>query len=232
MTERPDPLTPIHKGLRSLLYELSARTQRHDFADVAATETLVHQFERGFATARSMNCALCIMSAHAGDEDRFVFPDAARYANDLVARLILDHHDLTRREVAIAVAGHELLGLGTPGARLVAGVRLNQALNELLGAYFEHMNREETELLPLMHRHRTDAELDVIRGTIVANAPPEQMLALLGWMLPSMNATELSILLTGARSTLPPPAFARLTALCDAKIDPDRWSDVKLRLGL
>jgi Hemerythrin HHE cation binding domain len=230
--DREDVFTPIHKGLRSLLYDVSARIQTNDFADVNATGVLVHDLERDFSVARSAGCAVCIMSAHAGHEDRMVFPDAARVANDLVARLILDHHELTRREVAIAEAGRALLALGTPRERIAAGVRINQAANELISLYLDHMNREETELEPLMQQNFTDAQLAAMRVKVIASLPPEQLFAFLGWILPALNVTELAKLLGAARPGMPPPVFARVTELCAAKVDPARWAEVKSRLEI
>lgn len=230
--DREDVFTPIHKGLRSLLYHVSGRLQTNDFADAAATRTLLNELEREFQVAQSTACAFCIMSTHAGHEDRLVFPDAASVANDLVARLILDHHELTRREVAIAEAGRHLLTLGTPGERIAAGVRLNQSVNELLTAYLDHMNREETELEPLMQAHFTDAQLAALRGKVIASLPPDQLFAFLSWILPALNASELAKLLGGARIGMPPPVFAQVTDLCASKVDPGRWDDVKARLRI
>jgi Hemerythrin HHE cation binding domain len=230
--EREDVFTPIHKGLRSLLYDVSGRIQTNDFADVAGTRALVNDLERDFQVAQSSGCAVCIMATHAGHEERLVFPDAARSANDLVARLILDHHELTRREIAIAEAARQLLALGTPRERIAAGVQVNQAANELVALYLDHMNREETELEPLMQANFTDAELAAMRVKVIASMPPEQLFAFLSWILPSLNASELAKLLGSARAGMPPPVFAKVTELCDAKVDPARWGDVKTRLGI
>ena len=73
-----DLFTSVHKGLRAMLYNLSARLQTHDFADVAATRQLLTDLESDFAAARSAGCILCAFAAHAEDEDAIIFPPAAR----------------------------------------------------------------------------------------------------------------------------------------------------------
>src|SRR5208282_2331670 len=125
MVAKGDLLTPIHKGLRSMIYGLSARLQTNDFADAAATKTLIIDLENDFAVARSAGCALCFLAQHAVDEESVVFPAVVRIGNKLIAELISDHHDLTRRELEIAKAGHELLSLDSAEARVLAAAQLN-----------------------------------------------------------------------------------------------------------
>ena len=232
MAAKEDLFTPIHKGLRSMIYGLSGRLQTNDFADVAATQVLLTDLENDFAVARSAGCALCILAHHAVDEESVIFPTAARAGNRLITELIAEHHDLTRRELEIARAGHELLSMGSAEARMRAGVQLNLAANQLFGAYITHMNREEAELVPLMGQHFSDAEMAAMRGKIMGQMPPDRMFAILGWMLPSLNVTELSELLASVKGTAPPQFMKAVADLCAARVEPARWAAVKLRVGL
>lgn len=227
-----DLFTPVHKGLRSMLYGLSGRLQTNDFADVSTTSALVKDLENDFAIARSAGCILCLFATHAHEEETVVFPAAAKFANRLVTTLIEEHHDLTQRELAIAKSAHELLELSSPEYRIEAGVRLNQMANQLFAAYIAHMNREELELVPLMREGLTDAEQAAMQGTIIAKFPPDRLFALLGWMLPSLNVTELSHLIASVKAGAPPQLLRAVSDLCSAKVDPARWGTVKLRVGL
>jgi hypothetical protein len=227
-----DLFTTIHKGLRSLLYDLSRRTQTTDFADLAATQALVNDFETDFAIARSAGCALCTMSTHAHHEESVVFPESARHGNALITLLIQEHQDLTRRELALARAGREILAMPTPVARISAGVELNQGANDLVVAYLNHMNREERDLVPLMAEHFSDEQMARMRGAIIALFPPDRLMALLAWMLPSLNVNELSDLLASVRPTVPPPVFQAVTDLCSAKVEPARWAATVSRVGI
>ena len=232
MTATQDLFTPIHKGLRSMLYGLSSRLQTNDFSDLEATRTLVNDLENDFAIARSAGCTLCILSQHANDEEASIFPDAARAGNELITTLIEEHHDLARREASIAHSAHALLAMENPEGRAEAGVRLNQSANELLAAYIAHMNREETDLVPWMSEHFSDAQMGAMRGAIMSRTPPDRMSAILGWMLPSLNVRELSGLIREVRASVPPQAFKAITDMCEAKVDPTRWGMVRQIVGI
>ena len=232
MVATEDLFTPIHKGLRSMLYSLSGRLQTHDFADLDQTRALVTDLETDFAIARTAGCIVCVLSHHATDEETTIFPSAARFGNGLIPQLIDEHHDLTRRELALAQEAHELLGLPSPDLRMAAGVRLNQRANELFAAYISHMNREDAELVPLMREHFSDEQMIAMRTAILGGMPPERVFFILSWMLPSLNVTELSGLLASVRESAPPPLMKAVTDLCAAKVEAARWSEVKRRIGL
>lgn len=227
-----DLFTSIHKGLRSMLYGLSERMQTNDFADLAATQTLVRDLEADFALARSAGCVLCILSHHAQDEDSVIFSQTAAVAPELTASLIEEHHALARHEAGIARSAHQLLATEAPEGRVAAGVALNADANLLFAEYLTHMNREDRELVPRMQQHYTDAQMVAMRSTIMSRLPPDRMFAILTFMLPSLNVTELSGLLASVRPNMPPPAFQAIVDLCAAKVDPARWGEAKLRIGL
>lgn len=231
MTATEDLFTTIHKGLRSMIYDLSSRLQMNDFANVAATEALATDLEHEFEAARSAGCVLCILAHHAGDEETVIFGDVAKVDAPLITRLIDQHRDLTRGELEVGRRAHEIAAMHDPAERIGAGVRLNQTANELFGAYLAHMNLEETELVPRMKEHFTDAQMLAMRGAIMGRMPPDRMFAILRWMLPSLNVTELSGLLRSVRPGLPPPVYQKVTELCTARVNPTIWSEVQARIG-
>ena len=232
MTATEDLFTPIHKALRSMIYHLGGRLQCHDFADRVATESLVTDVEHDFSVARSAGCVLCTLHGHADDEDVSIFPSAARFDGALVTSLIQEHHDLTRRELEIAKAGHAILAMEAAEERIRAGIALNQTANDLFAAYMTHMNREEAELVPRMKEHFTDEQLAAMRGAIIGRMPPERVMAILGWMAPSLNRTELTEFLGGLKRGMPPPAFRSVCDLCAARVEPARWEAVRTGIGV
>ena len=175
---------------------------------------------------------VCTFHHHAEDEESAVFPAAARFQGGLIAALVDEHHGLTRRELEITKSAHQILDMKDAGMRIAAGVQLNQSANALLAAYITHMNREETELVPAMREHFTDAQQAAMRGLIIGRMPPERLFAILGWMLPSLNVTELTDLLSSIKKTAPAPLLAAVTRLCADRVDPTRWGAVKARAGL
>lgn len=227
-----DLFTPVHKGLRAMLYGLSTRLQTNDFADTEATRRLAVDLEISFEAARSAGCILCALAHHANTEESVIFPPTAGTAKALATELVQEHHDLTRRELEIGKSAREVLDLPTPEERIAAGVRVNQRANELFGAYIVHMNREETELVPLMREQFTDQEQLAMQGGIIATFPPDRLMALLEWMLPALNVTELTELLAGVKRTAPPPLLKAVTGLCERRVEATRWAAVKLRVGL
>lgn len=227
-----DLFTTIHKGLRAMLYELSTRLQTNDFADLEATRTLVSDLEHDFAVARSAGCAVCILSHHATDEEKHIFASVSPVGGALISTLVAEHHRLTHQELEIGRAAHRLLDEPSARGRIEAGGRLNRAMNALMVDYLAHMNREEAELVPLMQQHFTDGQMAAMRGAIMAGLPPDRMFAILGWMLPSLNVTELSDLLGAVSQGAPPALMDGIRSLCDAKVDPSRWQAVRVRTGI
>ncbi|MFZ1023285.1 MAG: hemerythrin domain-containing protein [Thermoplasmata archaeon] len=232
MEAREDLFTSIHKGLRAMIYNLSSRLQTNDFANLATTKALASDLEYDFAAAQSAGCILCIFSHHATDEEKSIFNHTDKVARALTASLIADHHELTRRELELTKSAHQILEMGSADDRVVAGVRLNADANELFATYLGHMNREETELMPLMHQHFTDAEIVAMARQIIGGLPPERMMAILSYMLPSLNVSELSDFVGSMRETAPPPVAKAVTELAAVKVDPARWAEAKSRLGM
>jgi hypothetical protein len=215
-----------------MIYGLSARLQTADFSDVAATRALVTDIENDFAVARSAGCTLCILANHAVDEEGAIFPAARKVGDPLITELIAEHHDLTRRELEIAKSGHALLEMSSAEQRLEAGKHLNRLANQLFAAYITHMNREETDLVPLMQEHFTDSEMRAMQGKIIGQMPPDRMFAILGWMLPSLNVMELTNFMGSLKQGAPPPVLKAVCDLGAARVEPARWDAVKLRVGL
>jgi hypothetical protein len=232
MPAREDLFTPIHKGLRAMIYNLSGRLQTNDFANLVSTKALTTDLEYDFAAAQSTGCILCIFSKHAGDEDASIFNHTEKVARELTATLIAEHHELTRRELELAKSARAILAIESTDERVIAGVRLNAAANELFVAYLAHMNREETELVPLMQQHFTDAEMVAMRSRIIGAMPPERIMAILSYTLPALNVSELSDFVGSVAKTAPPPVVKAVTGLATAKVDPARWAEAKSRIGM
>jgi len=214
-----------------MIYNLSGRLQTHDFANLATTKALATDLEYDFAVAQSAGCILCIFSHHATDEEGAIFNHTEKVATALTASLIAEHHELTRRELELTRSAHRILEMVSPEERVGAGARLNQEANELFATYLAHMNREETELVPLMQQHFSDPEMVAMQGRIIGGMPPERVMAILNYMLPSMNVEELSDFVGSVRRTAPAPVAKAVTDLAAVKVDPSRWSEVTTRIG-
>lgn len=232
MTATEDLFTPIHKAIRSMIYDVSGRLQTNDFTDMAATKPLLADLEHEFSAAISSGCILCLLHGHASDEETAVFPSVSKHDATLVQGFIEDHHALTRRLEAITKMARDLPSKARPEERVQFGITLNQKANEFFAAYIDHMNREEEKLVPLMRERFTDGQMRAMRGAIMGAMPPDRLASILRWMLPSLNVGELTGMLAGIKANSPPQAVQLVSGIAAQSLDPQRWQTVKERVGI
>jgi Hemerythrin HHE cation binding domain len=232
MTATEDLFTPIHKAIRSMMYELSGRLQTNDFTDVGASKPLLSDLEHEFSAAISSGCILCLLHSHASDEETQVFPPVSKYEAALVQGFIEDHHALTRRLESITKMAHDLPSKASAEERGQFGAALNRQANEFFAAYLDHMNREEQKLVPLMRERFTDEQMRAMRGAIMGGMPRDRLASILRWMLPSLNVGELAAMLGGMKATQPAPVLQFVSGIATQYVDPQRWQTVKERVGI
>ena len=232
MTGTEDLFTPVHKAIRAMIYNVGTRLQTNDFSDLTASKPLLADLEHEFSAALTTGCILCLLHAHASDEETGVFPQVAKFDNKLIAGFIEDHHNFTRRLDAIVKMSHDLLAQTSPEERVRSGIVLNQQVNDFFATYLDHMNREEERLVPLMREQFTDVQQRAMRAAIMGAMGPDRLAATLGWMFPSLNAGELTGMLVGAKASSPPEVFQRIAGLAAKTVAPERWQIVKQRIGI
>ncbi|HEY1907061.1 MAG TPA: hemerythrin domain-containing protein [Myxococcaceae bacterium] len=218
---RPNRYQPIHKALRGALFDAVSLVARTDFADPD---------EATFA-ARSVASLLDLLDGHAHHEEEFVMPVVARHAPALVATLEAEHGRLEGLQAELRALLPRTCSDVT-AEREPAGQLLGRALTLLVADHLRHMDREETEAMPVLWGHCTEAELDAMDARIRASVPPERMPAMLRLLLPAMSTPEQVGLLSAARAQMPPPVFAQLTRLAREVLGPERWARAARRVGL
>ncbi len=226
-----DLFTPIHKGIRSMIYDLASRLQAADFTDRAASESLLADLQHEFSNAVSATCVLCLLHLHAGHEELQVFPSMQPIDPTLIRALVDDHQEISRRLVALTSLGDQLAASGAPDRRAELGARINREANDLFAFYLVHMNKEEATLVPAMQEHFTDDEMRAMQGRIIASLPPDRLASFLRWMLPSLTTAELVRLLTGVKQGPSPQALGFVNGIGTAHVDPTRWAAVRERVG-
>jgi len=231
MVATEDLFTPIHKGIRSMIYDLGSRLQANDFTDVAGSNALMADLEHEFTTAMSAGCILCLLHQHGADEEAQVFPQIGRFDPGLVREFIEDHHELGRRLAVITKMSRDMESRTGADERVRFGVELTREANDFFADYLEHINREERKLVPMMRLRFTDEQMRTMRGTIMRSMPPERMASFLRWMLPSLNLAELTAMAAGAKASLPPEQFRFVTDIAAKHVPPARWQLVQQRLG-
>jgi hypothetical protein len=232
VTASEDLFTPIHKAIRSMIYNVGGRLQANDFTDVTASKPLLADMEHEFSAAMFSGCVLCLLHRHASDEETSVFPSVSKYDAPLVRAFIEDHRVLVHQLEAITKMARELPLKAQPEERVQLGITLNQKANVFFAAYINHMNREEEKLVPLMRNRFTDDQMRTMRGAIIGGMPRDQLASLLRWMLPSLNVLELTGMLQGIKASSPPQVIQFISSIAAERVDPQRWQSVKERVGI
>lgn len=184
-TPRPDPLTPIHKGLRRSLFETAVTLARTDFADAGETA----------AAQQAVATCLSFLREHAEHEDRHMVPAVAKLDPELAATLDAAHPQLERMAIAVDSLWPRFAALDAP-ARAALGGELQRRFQAFVAAQLLHMDLEERQVLALMWAHLTDQEIGALSGRIAASIPPlraQEWSALLG---PSLNGPERAVMAT------------------------------------
>lgn len=216
---RPNYFSNVHKAVRAGLYGTSLRVARTDFGDPEAAA----------ATARDVVDLMDFLDEHAGHEHDFVFPELASFAPTLAADLELEHIKLGELQMKVRALAHRVRR-SSGKVREETGPQLARALTGLVAEELRHLDREETEANVAAWASRTDAELAQIQARAQAAMPAETRARFARRMLPALSIREQVELLSGARKTLPAPAFAALVALAREVLEPERWAALATRL--
>lgn len=226
-----DILTPIHKGIRSMIYKLGTELQTTDFSDDEATKAIVTRLEHNLSIATS-RCILCLLHEHGGNEDDHFFPKVRAFELGMVEILIQEHREIGHKLVGLSEICAELIATKDPYQRIEIGLKLNRSANELFAYYMTHMNKEEVTILPATWQHLTDEQLLEIRAIVEAAIPPERYAEWMRWVLPSLNVNELVDMFTGLKKGAPPQVLENMILIASTAVDEERWKAVKTSLGL
>jgi len=231
MSERQNLFRPIHKGIRSMLYELGNGLQTTDFADVAESNQFAARLKHDLGDSLS-NCILCLLTVHSRHEEKDIFSKLQVHDPDAVALVMKEHVEVARRVREVSKTCDEITALTSPARRIEIGDRLQQELNDLFVTYLSHLNNEEALLVPLMWGWFTDEQLGAMRAQFYGGLPPPLFETWMNWTLPALNVNELVVLLSGMKTDPPPNRFEDALRLAEKKLDPQLWMTVKGRLGL
>ena len=210
---RPNYFNNVHKAVRAGLFEASLQVARTDFSDPEAAA----------AVALNVVELMDFLDEHAGHEQGFVFPELASFAPALAADLEAEHVKLEELQTKVRALARRV-HRSSSKAREETGPQLARVLALLVVDQLRHLDREETEANVAAWAHRTDADLAQIQARAQAAMPPETRDRFARRILPALNVGEQLELLSGARKTLPAPAFAALVALAREVLGPERWA--------
>ncbi|HEX5060498.1 MAG TPA: hemerythrin domain-containing protein [Kofleriaceae bacterium] len=176
---RVDLFTVIHKGIRSLLFELAREAARVDLTSTHAVDGLVARVER----------TLGFLDEHARLEDMHVFTALRALGGELADELNAEHRSLEVVQLEVERAA-DALALAQLAGREEAGAHLARLINHLVAVQLIHMNREETEVNATLWAGLPDSELGAIRTRLKNTLSPERFDEWMQIVGPALNPVE------------------------------------------
>jgi len=230
MTQRENLFGPIHKGIRSMIYDLGLRLGTTDFTNRTESNEVASQLRHDLNGSIS-NCILCLLKAHSRHEEADFFSAIRAFDTDVIDLMLVEHREITRRVHGVAKTCAELLGLTDPARRIEVGDRLTLEANDLFALYLAHLNNEESTLVPVMWERFTDEQLRRLRAQFYNAIPLARFEEWMRWTLPALNVNELLVLLHGMKSDPPPNRFEDALRVAEGALAGDRWNRLQAQLA-
>ena len=173
------------------------------------------------------------MFLHASHEEKFIHPLLSERVPGGANRLNEDHRIMHRQfDELVACFGEIKRKLKD----FEKGEELSQefylAWNRFMSFYLSHIDYEEETVMPALWKLSTYDELSNIRGKILGDAAPKELMDNLGMILPAMNPTERFTILNQGRATMPPEAFQAGLKIAEHVLSSEDWSLLKKMLKL
>jgi Hemerythrin HHE cation binding domain len=231
MTRRENLFQPIHKGIRSMLYELGSRLQTTDFANVSESNRFAQHLKRDLNSSLS-SCVLCLLRAHSNHEERDLFAKVRVHDADAIDLVMKEHAEVSRRIRDVATTCDEVLKLDSAARRIELGDRLTLEVNDLFANYLTHLNNEEAVLVPIMWERFTDEELRAMRSVFYDHLPHSLFEVWMRWTLPSLNMNELLVLYSGLKTSADPERWKDWVRMAHETLDLARLRGLEDQVGL
>lgn len=206
MSERENLFGPIHKGIRSMIYDLGLKIGSADFENASEAHSLADALRRQL-TGASSNCILCLLKAHSAHEERDYFVPVRKFDADAVDLMLGEHRKIAQQIGKLALTCGELEAAGSPARRVEIGDRLTLEANDVFAAYLNHLNNEEATLVPLMWERFTDPELRALRASFYNGLALARFEDWMRWTIPALNPHEATVFFRGLRADPPPNRF-------------------------
>jgi hemerythrin-like domain-containing protein len=215
---RVDLYGPIHKALRLLMTDTLQRMGRLDADDAQEVTQTLAQVQELLEACRS----------HVAKENKFVHAaiEARRLgASERIAAEHVEHLD------AIAALEAEVASLrALPTA--AAANRLYARLARFVADNFEHMHVEETQHNAALWAAYSDVELLEIHQRLLASIEPEEMAAILRWMVPALSPAERAGMLGAMQLEMPPEAMRDVLDIVRPHLDDTGWAKLARALNV
>lgn len=211
-----------HKGLRLLLHHTILTIQHTDFTVITEGESCMHKIKH----------ALELFHLHAELEDHEVFPLIRSEAVTLVDFFERQHI----RDEELTLALHCIIEKygkqETPEDRMAVGIDLLHEFADFAAFNLEHMNQEETLLLPVLWMKYTDDALQAAAMEAVKKIPADKNELFVPWILKGNSNREVLQWLLSVRAGAPAPVYERLLQAAALELEEARWTLLKEQLSV
>ena len=230
MSQRENLFRPVHKGIRSMIYDLGRRLGTTEFTDETEAREIAKELKDDL-TGSISGCILCLLRAHSAHEEKDFFGAVRPFDPDAVELVMVEHRDLSRRIHELAKTCDEVLEATDPARRIELGDRLNLEANDLFALYLAHLNNEESTLVPVMWERFTDEQLRALRAQFYNQIPLARFELWMRWTLPALNLNELTVLLSGMRSDPAPNRFRDAMRIAGETLPAGRMALLTAKVG-
>lgn len=219
---RVDLYAGIHKALRAKLTETLLALGRLDMDDAAEIRTVSDRID----------AMLDFCASHVRHENDFVHVAIEARATGASAAIAHDHEEHMTRiaQLKVQLAGLTQTAAGQEAA--AAALNLYRDLALFVADNFQNMQVEETAHNAVLWARYTDAELLALHDRLLASIPPDEMMLVLRWLVPSMNPAERNALFKDMQAHAPAPVFEATLAMVKAHLTPREWAKLTHSLGL
>jgi len=213
---RQDLFTPIHKAIRSMIYETGSILQSADFRD----------YEEEQAALKILGEHLKMLKSHGQHEDNNIFNRLNEYDHETANIFFHEHNIIHKKYESLTLHIKEMLLSNTENKSELA-LKINRGFNDFAAFYFSHMNKEEEIAIPSTQKYFSDEELAEMRMKIQSSIPPDEYKVWMQYMLPSLNNLELTGLFKGLKLTAPAEVLERMTVIAEELIGSERFEKIK-----
>ncbi|MBX3608387.1 MAG: hemerythrin domain-containing protein [Hydrogenophaga sp.] len=211
----------IHKALRSFMADTLLALGRADASDDQevrdACDRVVELVE--------------FCEHHVAHENQFIHPALQARCPGVCDAVAADHEDHLRHIAHLGDAARALASV--PASMRPAALQvLYLALALFVADNFQHMHSEETQHNAALWSTYTDLELLAIHDQLVGSIPPQEMMLVARWMLPSVSAMERTLMVNDMQGKAPPEAVEAVMAVARQHLNDRDWAKLARSVNL
>lgn len=219
---RIDMYAGIHKAMRAQMADMLVAVGRMDADDPTELQ----------ATMERVLQVLQACASHLKHENDFVHAAIEARAPGASEAIAHEHEEHLNQIEALRAAAASAGACTEASTRVELVQQLYRELTLFVAENFQHMYVEETAHNAVLWARYTDAELMAIHDALVASIPPDEMMAVARWLVPSMNPAERLGMLSDMKAKAPAPAFQAVLDTVQPHLTQGEWAKLARGLGI